>query len=211
MPRTRFAPLAVALVASSLAALGCATSVGLDETGPLVGDDASVGDEPAVEDAPVADRGAQDGARADASGWPDGASDASRDANEDASRDSGVDAGRDSGVDAGSDAGPTCGSGQKLCSGICVANAPAYGCSGSAGCTPCPTPSMGQATCTAGGQCDFTCPGGYIKQGNDCVYPNPSSCPGSKPSGPCLILLNPDSCTYGNESCDCVLLFWSCG
>jgi hypothetical protein len=69
-----------------------------------------------------------------------------------------VDAGR---LDGGRrDAGSTsCPAGQHACGGGCVddlPNDPANGCRLGCG-EPCPTPSHGTASCTAGGTCDFTC------------------------------------------------------
>src|SRR6478736_9709301 len=58
------------------------------------------------------------------------------------------------------DASVHCAAGQHACGAGCItdqANDPANGCRLGCG-AACPTPTMGTASCTSAGTCDFTCP-----------------------------------------------------
>jgi hypothetical protein len=66
-------------------------------------------------------------------------------------------------------AGGGCAMGQKQCSGACVVETAANGCSAMS-CTACPipAPTNGLQVCDAQGQCNFECLSGYQKDGNQC-------------------------------------------
>jgi hypothetical protein len=76
------------------------------------------------------------------------------------------------------DTGPTmhdasvhCPAGQHACGAGCItdqANDPMNGCRFGCG-SPCPTPTMGTASCTSAGTCDFTCPSPFHRVGDTCV------------------------------------------
>ena len=59
-----------------------------------------------------------------------------------------------------------CKSGEKSCSGTCIAPSPGVGCS-LTDCKPCSVVLNANAKCT-GTACDFDCISGYVKNGNKC-------------------------------------------
>ncbi len=68
----------------------------------------------------------------------------------------------------GTTTGP-CQAPNHTCAGMCVPNKPENGCTLSLTCAPCPAPMNGFATCTAGGDCAFSCNSGFQKMGDTCV------------------------------------------
>jgi hypothetical protein len=111
------------------------------------------------------------------------------------------------------DAAPTCSTGMHACGMGCVndqPNDPMHGCRFGCG-QPCPTPSMGVASCSSTGMCDFTCPSPFHRVGDhcDCV---PTTCDAigyhcGSPDNGCGLALNcgscdPDAmCIVGNCAC----------
>lgn len=89
--------------------------------------------------------------------------------------------------------GMGCPAGQHLCGGVCAGNTPQTGCFGSSNCAPCmAAPVNSTSICTDNGTCDFTCGGGYVKNGNACVCGTAVCCADSDCGG------NGSTCVGGN-------------
>lgn len=81
---------------------------------------------------------------------------------------SGGTAGTTTGGTAGTGGAGGCNAGEKVCNQACVTPSPAVGCS-TIGCTPCGAPPANSDSACAGGLCDFTCHGGFVRSGSTCV------------------------------------------
>lgn len=100
-----------------------------------------------------------------------------------------------------------CPADQHFCGGVCTGNTPQTGCFKSVACTACVAPAMGTSTCTATGDCDFTCGSGYMKSGSSCVCAN-ECCTNADCSGD-------DTCVSGSceppaPTCDQALCLVTC-
>jgi len=102
--------------------------------------------------------------------------------------------------------GGSCGTGEHACGTGCIddlPNDPENGCRLGCG-EACVAPTMGEASCSSAGRCDFACPTPFRREGDACVCA-PSSCTTlgfecGAPDDGCGVPLNCGSCGAG----DCV-------
>jgi hypothetical protein len=100
--------------------------------------------------------------------------------------------------------GSSCNAPMHLCNGNCEGNTPDTGCYTSATCAACTPPTNGTSTCTATGQCDFTCNTGFMKSGNMCTCASQNCCTTANDCDP------GDKCASGMCSCDNTKCFTYC-